>query len=163
MKFILIFVLFNLFVAHSFILDFRKSAVQSGFEQIMPTLVELSSTVTILNFAEDKGVFDLVLLKSLKYKNVQCSIINKHSCAVKGTGDLYQSHISEIEKSTILIFDSMKKLENFKSKAHPADVYLKTLKIYVYCYNATVNDILSLRKHNIERISVTNSTKNRQK
>jgi hypothetical protein len=151
MKLSKVIALLNIVVAHCFILKVQESSVSIGFEGIIKSVLKENATLTIGNLAKDKGIFDMVLLEPLRELNVKCNILNKEPKAVKGVGDWLQAYIFDVEETTILIFDSIRKLTAFNNKTHPADSYIKGLNIYIYCHKATFNDILTLGEINRRR------------
>jgi hypothetical protein len=85
-------------------------------------------------------MFDKILLKSLKNKNVPLKI--------KRELDETKRSSFACEESAILLFDSVETLIDFNENVN---VRSQFIKFYVYCLKATFKKLLELGKNNIEK------------
>jgi hypothetical protein len=131
MKFSLIFLVFNLFTIYC---EHNKSAVTRAFEEIAKTLMKLNHEVTIMNFAEDTGIFDEILLKNLRKNNFPQKLTFVKS---------FENQIS--------VNDSAQTMSNVSSKIILTNSSPVSFNFFVYCHKATINDILKFGEYNIEK------------
>jgi hypothetical protein len=88
MNFFLVFLKF----CFVYCLKFEKNIVPTAFDNIAQWLIKSNRVVTVMNFADDEGVFDVVL-KNFKHNNVPFKLKTK-----------YLNHLTEYPVEIRVIF-----------------------------------------------------------
>ena len=101
MKIGVVFLLFVLFTSISSKLSSQESSLLIAFNAIKNFLLKSNREVTIMNFADDQGVFDKFLLKMLKSDQVPVKIKTKfmkflrRNYQVREQNSNYSDHLSQ--------------------------------------------------------------------
>jgi hypothetical protein len=138
-----------------------------AFDDIIKVFEKQYQNLTIMNFAEkENGLFDKLLLKNLKDKKLKYYMKSDY----KNYTTLYvtRKHISGeikygVNESAILLFDSVKALNDFNDKVLLTNFSPKSIKLFVYCHKATVDELktvadLNIKLKNEERFNPTNNS-----
>lgn len=107
----------------------------SAFKGIHKTLLQDNQEITIVNYGCDAKVFDSIFSGYKKDKPRKISNFNEKSRL-------------QISESAIMTFDSVNSLKSFNAKVQLKNDFSKKFKFFVYCQNATVDEIASLRPSN---------------
>lgn len=120
----------------------NPSYLACAFNGIVKTFSKLSGEVMIANYG---SVIDVVesLVINLKAESIPFRIKN-HEMIDSET-------IFTVNESSIMTFNSMKKLNDFNKKVNLTNVYASPFKFFVHCENATFDEISRLNENDIEK------------
>lgn len=118
----------------------HPSYLVCAFNSIVKTFSQISGEVMITNYGSVVDVVESVVI-NLKEENVPFRIRNFDT-----SGD---ENIFTVNESSIMTFDSVKKLNFFNSKVSLTNSYANPFKFYVHCENATFDDISLLKANDI--------------
>jgi hypothetical protein len=147
MKLIAFFLVFHVFNVFCITHKTNERAFSIAFEEIINRFSKHNNEVTVINFSENKFLFDKVLLENFKRRNVPQKIINIDKDIPKTV---------DAGNFAILLLDSVESLTQFNKKVKMADANAKSMKMFVYFRKATVGELLK----SFKGISIRDNTIN---
>lgn len=122
----------------------KEKAVSVAFDEIINVLMKLNRNLMVMNFAQENGIFDDLLLRKLKNKNGPQKAEKRQKITYE------DPRFKNIYESSILFFDSVENLTTFNNNFLLKDLTPKSIKLFVFIESATFNEILSLRNESIQ-------------
>jgi hypothetical protein len=150
MKFATFCAILSILIAHCATFELKKRSKSNGFAELITTVLNPKATLLIANYAENKSVLDFIN-QNLKDRSFLCKILNEIPYVERAVSRTLYYHLYAFEETTILIWDTIIELKKFNEKAQPASVYMNSLKMFVYCPQATRKNIETLGQQNVKR------------
>lgn len=122
----------------------NPSYLTCALNDIVKTFTNISGEVTIANYGSEIDVVESLVI-NLKEESVPFRIRNYDM--------IDDQNMFKVDESSIMTFDSVKKLNIFNNKVNLTNIHASPFKFYVVCENATFDDISLLKENDIQQRS----------
>lgn len=119
-------------------LSIKSNSLPFALINVTQAFQDLNGVVNIINFESNYKLVDKFFEQNLKSQIVPYKVQN--------FGESFDLGLVNLSTSAILIFESIKSLEDFNDKVELSNVFPTSFSFFVYCHQAGYKDIESLNR-----------------